>query len=219
LLKASVLRGQGAGEQRQIPDNAGVEDLPEGADAVGQHDAVDAVLQVGVLVAHMQFAARRRILGHARKLQQHLVQRRVVALRQRLDLLMVDLMDGRAAGRGDILASLVELVVLAGQDLLLGLRRDLRRFVALMGRDMRLRTPPHLRLTWRGDADAGQGDGVSTPRSGCRRFGRRRCCGGSRARRRSRRRGSGRRLCVDGAVIDEEQRRDTTGGRQGHSRV
>ena len=87
----AILRRQRAGEQRQAADDAGVEDLPERADAVGEHDAVDAILQIGVLVAHMQFAARGRILRDAGELQQHLVQRRVVALRQRLDGLMADL--------------------------------------------------------------------------------------------------------------------------------
>ena len=90
------MRRQRAGEQRQCADDAGVEDLPEGADAVGQHDAVDAVLHIAVLVAHMQFAAGGRILRHAGQLQQHLVERRVGALRQRLDGLMIDPGCGRA---------------------------------------------------------------------------------------------------------------------------
>ena len=87
----AVLRRQRAGQQCQAADDAGVEDLPEGADAVGQHDAVDAILKIGVLVAHMQFAACGRILRDAGHLQQHLVQRRIVALRQRLDGLVADL--------------------------------------------------------------------------------------------------------------------------------
>jgi hypothetical protein len=78
------LRGQRAREQRKAADDAGIDDLPEGADAVGQHDAVDAGLNIAVLVAHVQFAACGRILRHARCLQQHLVQRGVGALRQRL---------------------------------------------------------------------------------------------------------------------------------------
>ena len=45
----------------------------EGANAVRQHDPVDAVLQVGVLVAHMQFAAGGRILRDSGRLQQRLV--------------------------------------------------------------------------------------------------------------------------------------------------
>ena len=47
------LRRQRAGQERQAADDAGVEDLPEGSDAVGEHDAVDAILNIGVLVADM----------------------------------------------------------------------------------------------------------------------------------------------------------------------
>jgi hypothetical protein len=54
----AILRRQRAGEQGKAADDAGIEDLPEGADAVGQHDAIDAILNIGVLVADMQFAAR-----------------------------------------------------------------------------------------------------------------------------------------------------------------
>ncbi len=53
----AILRGQCAGQQGKAADDAGIEDLPEGADAVGEHDAVDAVLQIAMLVAHVQFAA------------------------------------------------------------------------------------------------------------------------------------------------------------------
>ncbi len=77
----AILRGQRARQQRQIADDAGIEDLSEGADAVGQHDAVDPILKIAVLVADMQFAAGRGVLRDAGQLQQGLVQRRVVALR------------------------------------------------------------------------------------------------------------------------------------------
>ncbi len=54
----AVLRRQCAGQERQAADDAGVEDLPEGTDTVRQHDAVDAKLKIGVLVADMELAAR-----------------------------------------------------------------------------------------------------------------------------------------------------------------
>ncbi|MGY4318773.1 hypothetical protein [Bradyrhizobium sp. JR3.5] len=53
----AILRGQCARDQRHAADDPGVDDLAEGADAVRQHDPVDTVLQVGVLVAHVQLAA------------------------------------------------------------------------------------------------------------------------------------------------------------------
>jgi hypothetical protein len=54
-----VLRRQCAGDQRDIADQGGVEKRAEAADAVRQHDAVDADLHVGVLVAHVIGAAGR----------------------------------------------------------------------------------------------------------------------------------------------------------------
>jgi hypothetical protein len=66
--------------------------------AVRQHDAVDAVLQVGVLVAHVQLAACGRVLRDAGSLQQRLVERGVGPLRQRLKELLTHLV-GVGAGR------------------------------------------------------------------------------------------------------------------------
>ncbi len=79
-----ILRRQRAGDERQRADEARVHDLREAGHAVGQQDAIDPILQIGVLVADMQAAARRRILRDARGLQQHLVERRLIALRKRL---------------------------------------------------------------------------------------------------------------------------------------
>ena len=66
---------QRAGDQRDGADQAGVQDAAEAGDAVGQHDAVDAELQVGVIVADVEEAARRGILRHAGRLQQHFLDR------------------------------------------------------------------------------------------------------------------------------------------------
>src|ERR1700738_4824572 len=65
----AILRRQRAGKQVDLAGDAGVEDLPEGADAVRKHDAVDAVLNIAVLVTHVQLAAGCRILRDAGRLQ------------------------------------------------------------------------------------------------------------------------------------------------------
>ena len=57
----------------------------EAGDAVRQKNAVDAILNIGVFVADVEIAARRRILRDARRLQQDLVERRIIPLRHRLD--------------------------------------------------------------------------------------------------------------------------------------
>ena len=43
-------------------DQVGVQNTAEAGDAVGQHNAVDTVLNIGVIVADVQQAAGRRIL-------------------------------------------------------------------------------------------------------------------------------------------------------------
>ena len=69
-------------------DGARIEALAEAADRLGNDHAVDAVLQVGVVAAHVQAAVG--VLHHAWRLQQHLVDRRGRAQRQRGDGLPVD---------------------------------------------------------------------------------------------------------------------------------
>src|SRR5258707_14295573 len=44
----AILRRQRPGQQRQAADDAGVEDLRESADALGQHDAVVAFMQIAM---------------------------------------------------------------------------------------------------------------------------------------------------------------------------
>ena len=73
----------------------GVEPLPEEAHALGHDDAVDAVLHLEMLVADVDRAVGEIVLIDARRLQQHLVERQVLAAGQILDRL------GReAVGRG-----------------------------------------------------------------------------------------------------------------------
>jgi hypothetical protein len=149
----AVLRRQRTGEQGKAADDAGIEDLAKGADAVGQHDAVDAVRQIGVLVADMQFAAGGRVLGDAGHLQQHLVQRRVAALWQRLDGLVVDLIRVGADGCEDFCARVVEFCVLARDHLRLGLRRLGGRLARFSGGHARLGTARRLHAPRRDDID------------------------------------------------------------------
>lgn len=124
---------QRAGDQRKIADNAGVENLAERTYAIGQHDAIDAVLNVGVFVADVQITASRRVLTHPWCLQQNPIQRGILALRQGFDGLLCDLIGARAGWRQDGLASRIEMLVLLGDHLRLGRRRrqgpddDLRR--------------------------------------------------------------------------------------------
>ena len=122
----AILRRQRAGDQRQAADDAGVDDLAERADAVRQHDAVDAVLEIGVFVADVQVAAGGGILRYARRLQQRLVERGVGTLRQRFKRLLGQLIGARAGRRHQAAAGFIEFVVGAGEYLLLRLRRRRR---------------------------------------------------------------------------------------------
>src|SRR6202047_5011866 len=56
----AILRRQRAGDQAQAADPTGIQELPEGAEPVGEQDAVDAIGNIGVLVAHVQVSACRR---------------------------------------------------------------------------------------------------------------------------------------------------------------
>jgi hypothetical protein len=83
------LRGQGAGHDCHIGDQACFEHLAETGNAVGKLDPVDAILQIRMLVADMQAAGRYRILGNTWGLQKDLIQWRIIALRQGLDRLPI----------------------------------------------------------------------------------------------------------------------------------
>ena len=79
----AVLRRQRAGDQRQLWANRGVRALAEQRQAFGQLHAVEPVLQVAVVAADMDLAEA--VLHHAGRAQQHLVERRILALRDGLD--------------------------------------------------------------------------------------------------------------------------------------
>ena len=105
------LRRQRAGDQRNGADQAGVQNAAEAGDAVRQHHAVDAELHIGVIVADVEAAAGRGILRHAGRLQQHLLDRRIGALRQRVDGGVGLRVRCGADGRVQIAAALVEGIV------------------------------------------------------------------------------------------------------------
>ena len=104
----AVLRRQRARDEGQAADEARIQKLAEGAEPVRQQNVVDALGDVGVLVAHMQVPARRRILGDARELQQCLVDRCVGSLRQRLDGFAAERRWGGTHRRKDIVPLLIE---------------------------------------------------------------------------------------------------------------
>ena len=82
------------------------EDLAEHRQALGQFNTVQAVLDVGVLAAQVDLAEA--VLRHAGGLQQHLVERSVVALRDVLQRLGRKVVAGGAEVGLDLLAGLVE---------------------------------------------------------------------------------------------------------------
>ena len=115
---------QGADDQGHGADKAGVENAAEAGEPVGQHHPVDAELDVGVVVADMQQAAGGGILRDPGGLQQHSLDRLIVALGEILDGLVADRIGGRADGRVQIAACLIEDAVLCGK---LRGRRNRRR--------------------------------------------------------------------------------------------
>ncbi len=96
-----VLGGQRAGEQgdRAGQARAQAAGLGEQGRALRQHDAVDAVLHVAHLLAHVNAARARGILRDTRRLQQHPRQRIVLAAGLVLDRLTADLVGRRADAR------------------------------------------------------------------------------------------------------------------------
>ena len=74
-----------ADHQAEAADPAGVENAAEAGRAVGQHHAIDAELQIGVIVADVEEAAGGGVLRDAGELQQDLLDRRVVAAGKRVD--------------------------------------------------------------------------------------------------------------------------------------
>ena len=100
------MRGQGAGKQRNAAGKAGFERLPEDRKTLGQLHAVDPELHIGMLAAHMDLAET--VLRDAGHLQHDLVQRRVFALRDRLQRLGPKVIGAGTEARLNLQASGVE---------------------------------------------------------------------------------------------------------------
>jgi hypothetical protein len=81
----TVLRRQRAGDQRHRIGEARGDRLAEDRKALGQLHAVQSVLHVGVVAPQMDLTET--ILRDAGRLQQHLIERGIVALRNRLQRL------------------------------------------------------------------------------------------------------------------------------------
>ena len=105
----AVLRGQRAGDKLHALDKARVQFQPKPGNAFGQQDVVDAILQIGVLAADVQIAILRRILRHARRAQDQLIERRVGSLWFRGDLGFADRVSRRAEVGQNLAARLVEM--------------------------------------------------------------------------------------------------------------
>ena len=94
---------------RQAIHEARVQFLAETGDAFGQQDVVDAVLDVRVFASQVQVAVGGGVLRHAGRPQQHLVERGVLALRQRGDLVLAHGVGGRPQIRDNLVARGVQL--------------------------------------------------------------------------------------------------------------
>ncbi len=143
----AVLGRQGAGDQLDVGGQARAQGLAEHRKALGQDHVVQPVLHVGVVAADMQLAEG--VLHHARRLQDHLVQRHVLAARQDVDHLLGQRIGGGAQRRLHHLARLVQPL---GRHHHLGDARS----AAAVGRGRRRRRG--LGRT-RGGIQAGQADG------------------------------------------------------------
>ena len=78
-LAEAELGRQGAGQKVDVTGKPGVERLAETGNPLGQDNSVNAVLNISVVTPHMQLAER--VIGHAGRLEQDLVEGRVFPLR------------------------------------------------------------------------------------------------------------------------------------------
>ena len=105
----AILRGQRAGDELHRIHETRIKLQSESRYAFRQQHVVDAILQIRVLAAHMQFAARRIVPRHARRAQDDLAHRRVAALRFGFDLLLGLRVGRRAQVRRNLAARLIQL--------------------------------------------------------------------------------------------------------------
>ena len=101
-----VLGWQSASDQRQAAGEAFRQCLTEHRQAFRQLHAVQPVLHVGMLAAQMDLA--KAVLRRAGRLQQHLVQRRALALRDILQRIRREIVGRGTEGRLDLLPREIE---------------------------------------------------------------------------------------------------------------
>ena len=167
-VRMPIFGRQRAGDQRHVADQARFEDAAEPGDAVGQHDAVDAVLHIGVIVADMQSSRWRRNPAKRRAPATRLSRPLYWCLAAVPNGVVADGVGGGAHGRVEMAAAFIE-----G----LGFRRRLLLRGLCWGGGGRRRRCARRRHTSRfwaflpsGDGQLGQGDlGRRAPRSGGRR--------------------------------------------------
>ena len=105
-LAEAVLGGQRAGDQRHLAGILGGQRIGEQRQPFGQLHAVQPVLQVAVVAAHVELAET--VLRHARRAHQHLVDRRLLALRHGVDGARREIVARRAEAGLDRAARLVQ---------------------------------------------------------------------------------------------------------------
>ena len=71
-LAVAVLGRQGAGQKVDLLGKPGVQRLAETGNPLGQDNPVNAVLNISVVASHMKLAER--VIGHAGRLEQYLVE-------------------------------------------------------------------------------------------------------------------------------------------------
>ena len=96
------LRGQGAGHERNVIGETGLQFLAEAWDAFRQKHVVDTILQVGVLTADVKLTER--ILRYTGKAQDGLIEGSVFTLRLRIEPVRANRVTGRAETRHNLLA-------------------------------------------------------------------------------------------------------------------
>src|SRR6202162_2667257 len=93
----SELRGQRAGQQADAVGEARTQNLAESCDSFRKLDPIDAILQVGVVAADMDLSEG--ILRDTRRLQQYLIELRILTLRQILYRLLAESIDAATGFR------------------------------------------------------------------------------------------------------------------------
>ena len=156
----TVFSRQHSGQQADRLGEAWTQHLPEAGDALRKLDPINSVLKIGVVAAHVQLSVR--ILRDARRLQYHLVQRSVRALRQLLNRLLRERVFATARIRRQGVARLVQPRRRDREaDRLFGLHRNYHRRSAF-GRDRHDRSRPL-------EPIAGRHDRIGPPRDPVKR--------------------------------------------------